>query len=357
MTRNFALACCLLAFPVACVFAEETANDAPTAIDAPTMQRVYDELKTPHKQGRVLKPSEGEYYDCPNVFRHQGRWWMVFVSIKELVGYETRLAVSDDLLHWEVLGTILGFRDEGWDRWQADGSIALMDPEWGGSYEFSKHDGKYWMSYFGGAKQGYETDPLAIGMAWTLDPTQPKEWRRLDENPVLQPSDTTARDFERATLYKSHIFRDPQKSLGAPFVMFYNGKQQGDWIERIGLAVSDDLRNWKRYGDGPVIDNRKGISGDPQLIRMGDLWVMPYFGAGWKPRAFDTFAVSRDLVNWTKWEGENLIEPSEPFDETFAHKPWIIKHEGVVYHFYCSVGEKIRAIALATSKEVEPDGR
>ena len=36
---------------------------------------------------------------------------------------------------------------------------------------------------------------------------------------------------------------------------------------------------------------------------MGDLWVMFYFGAGWQPKAFDTFACSYDLVNWTKWEG------------------------------------------------------
>jgi predicted GH43/DUF377 family glycosyl hydrolase len=323
------------------------------AIDDATMQRVYEELQTPHKVGRVLTPAEGEMYDCPSVFRHNGRWWMVFVSIKELVGYETRLAVSDNLLDWEILGTILGFQKKGWDRWQADGGIALMDTAWGGSYELAQHDGKYWLSYFGGAKQGYETDPLAIGMAWSQDSTQAGEWTRLAENPVLSPEGKDARPFEQATLYKSFVFRDETQSLGAPYVMFYNGKQKGGWVERIGMAVSDDMIHWRRHGDGPVIDNGKGISGDPQIIRMDNLWVMPYFGAGWKPRAFDTFAVSRDLVNWTKWQGPNLIEPSEPFDETFAHKPWFIKHEGVVYHFYCSVGEKVRAIALATSKPVE----
>lgn len=316
------------------------------------MRRVYEELQTPHKLGRVLTPAEGEMYDCPSVFRHNGRWWMVFVSIKELVGYETRLAVSDDLVHWEVVGTILGFQEDGWDRWQADGGAALVDIEWGGSYELARHDGKYWLSYFGGAKQGYETDPLAIGMAWSVDPTHAGEWNRLAENPVLSPEDEAARPFEQATLYKSYVFHDESRSLGAPYVMFYNGKQKGAWVERIGAAVSDDMVHWRRHGDGPVIDNGKGISGDPQIIRMDDLWVMAYFGAGWKPRAFDTFAVSRDLTHWTKWGGPNLIEPSEPFDETFAHKPWFIKHEGVVYHFYCSVGEKVRAIALATSKPV-----
>ncbi len=47
-----------------------------------------------------------------------------------------------------------------------------------------------------------------------------------------------------------------------------------------------------------------------------------------------------------------LIEPSEPYDATYAHKPWVIKHNGVVYHFYCAVGNKGRGIALATSTKI-----
>ena len=61
-------------------------------------------------------------------------------------------------------------------------------------------------------------------------------------------------------------------------------------------------------------------------------------------------AVSRDLVHWRKWDGPHLVEPSEPFDQTYAHKPWVIKHDGVVYHFYNAVGDQGRCIALATSK-------
>ena len=79
-----------------------------------------------------------------------------------------------------------------------------------------------------------------------------------------------------------------------------------------------------------------------------------YFGAGWGKgaRAFDTFAVSRDLVHWQKWAGPNLISPTESWDATYAHKPWLLKHDGVVYHFYCSVAGDNRAIALATSREL-----
>jgi alpha-L-fucosidase 2 len=330
-----------------------SAQPAQRPVSDGEMQRVYDEVKTPYKFGVVLAPEDAktEYYDCPTVFRHGDRWLMVYVKFKDKVGYETCLAESRDLLEWRTLGTILPFQKDTWDMWQADGGVALFDPEWGGSATLGKHDGKYWLSYFGGAKQGYETDPLSIGMAWTENPADPKPWRRLAENPVLTPSDAQARAFEQATLYKSYVLFDKNKTLGAPYVMFYNGKQQGKWIERIGMAVSNDLIHWTRHGDGPVIDNLKGISGDPQVVRMGDLWVMFYFGAGWKKGAFDTFACSYDLVNWTKWEGPDLISPSEALDTPFAHKPWLIKHDGVVYHFYCAVGKQGRVIALATSKD------
>ncbi len=331
----------------------DSLTDAARPVPGAEMQRIYDEVKTPHKYGVILRPEgEDEYVDCPNVFRHGNAWYMVYVGFKKEVGYQTRLARSENLLHWTPLGAVLRFSDAGWDRWQADGSVALVDPAWGGSAEIEPFDGRYWFSYFGGEKKGYETDPLSIGMAWTRTPDRATPWTRLAANPVLRPTQPDARPFERATLYKSHVLWDRAESLEYPFVMYYNGKQEGPWVERIGMAVSKDMVKWARYGSGPVIDNEKGISGDPQIVRMDDVWVMFYFGAGWKPKAFDTFAASYDLVHWTKWTGPDLISPSEPWDETYAHKPWMVKHDGVVYHFYCAVGSEGRVIALATSKDL-----
>ena len=327
------------------------------------MRAIYEEVKTPHKYGIVIPAPAGKKVDCPTVFRHGDRWYMVYVQLEnEPQGYTTQLAVSDDLLHWQAKGTILA-RSEGdaWDKANAAGGIALVDPQWGGGGTLDTHEGRYWMSYLGGAKPGYETPPLSIGMASTLDPTSPAGWERLPV-PVLRAADTDARPFETGTLFKSFVFRDAAATLGAPFVMYYNARPpRGD--ETIGVAVSQDLRTWRRYGADPVIVNPRPadlkhgvISGDPQIVRMSDLWVMFYFGAFWKPKAFDTFAASRDLVHWTRWDGPHLIEPSEPWDDEFAHKPWLLKHNGVVYHFYCAVGKQGRAIALATSRPMKEAG-
>ena len=337
----------------------ENATPAP-AISQERMQQVYEEVKPPYKYGIVLRGEADQLVDSPSIFRKDGVWYMVYIASTKDVGYETCLARSSDLLNWEKLGKILSFQAEGWDLWQRAGYLALVDPAWGGSNELETYDGKYWMSYLGGALQGYETDPLALGLAWTKTPTEAREWTPLAENPVLHRDQPDVRPFEKVTLYKSNIIWDKAKTLGSPFVMFYNGKIKGAY-EKIGMAVSDDLVKWKRYGADSVVangeDKQSGITGDPQVVKMGDLWVMFYFGAFWRPGAFDTFACSTDLVNWTKWTGPDLVQSSEPWDKTYAHKPWIVKHDGVVYHFYCAVGDQGRVIGLATSKDLKAQAK
>ncbi len=333
-------------------FAPRVPIEAPTsgpAIEPAVLQRVYDQVKTPFKYGIVLKGENGRSLDCPSVFRHRGRWFMVYIQF-DGAGYDTHLAASDDLLAWQPLGKILSRGAEGWDKEQLAGFVALQDHRWGGSAELQTFDGRYWLSYCGGALKGYETDPLAIGLAWTQDPSKPVAWTRL-ERPVLSRDQPDARPWEKLTQYKSHIVFDRERSLGWPYVMFYNAKTVSGY-ERIGMAVSSNMVTWQRYGREPVIDNGRGISGDPQIVRMEDVWVMFYFGAFWRPGAFDTFACSRDLAHWTKWTGPDLVAPSEPWDKTYAHKPWLLKQNGVVYHFYCAVGDQGRVIALATSRKL-----
>lgn len=329
-----------------------SATDPPDVSDE-QMWQIYNEVKTPFKYGIVLPQEEGEMIDSPNVFRKGNSWYMIYVRMRSGIGYEGRLAKSHDLLHWKPLGTVLPFRRQGWDAWQASPSAALVDYHWGGSNEIQSFNGRYWFTYLGGSGKGYEPDPLKIGVAWSMDPTRPKPFERSSD-PVMTPEDSDSRWFENTTLYKTNVIWDKEKRLGAPFVNFYNCKtmRTGKSVERIGMALSDDMIHWRRFGKDPLIDNGSGISGDPQVVRINDLWVMFYFGAFWKPKAFNTFAVSRDLLHWRKWDGPHLTEPTENWDQTYAHKPWLIKHEGIVYHFYNAVGSQGRCIALATSKRI-----
>jgi predicted GH43/DUF377 family glycosyl hydrolase len=330
------------------------------------MNSIYEEIKTPYKYGLVLTPEDkSKKIDCPTIFRKGNKWYMTYF-IFDGRGYETWLAASNDLLKWEIKGKIMAFSDSAdWDDDQKAGYPSLQDPKWGGSYKLNKFNGKYWMPYFGGSSTGYEKGLLSAGMAYTeKDPTTAHLWNRL-KKPIFTPTDSTVRWWENNTIYKTWVLYDESRTTGYPFVMFYNAR--GDSLkpkkgaERIGLAVSNDMINWKRFGKEPVINHHKGISGDAVVQKIDNIWVMFYFGAFWPTRkdhdAFNRFACSYDLVNWTEWDGEDLIAPSEPYDNWFAHKSFVVKYKGVVYHFYCAVNKaQERGIAVATSRDLGKSG-
>lgn len=313
---------------------------------------IYDEIKTPYKYGVIIEqPDSGKLVDSPTIYREKGKWYMTYI-IFDGQGYETWLSESDDLLHWKSLGKILSFSANTWDANQKAGYPSLIDIEWGGSYAMERYKGKYWMSYLGGKTEGYEAGMLKVGIANSESNTRVAEWNRIS-SPVMTPEDKDARWFEKGTIFKSHIIRDDKKLTGHPFVMYYNAAGDTARYESIGMAVSDDMVTWKRIGNDPVITRHKGICGDAQIVRIGDVYVMFYFGAFWKPGAFERFACSYNLVNWTDWTGDDLISPSVDYDSTYAHKPWVIKWNSVVYHFYNAVGSRGRVIALATSEDLK----
>ncbi|MDN3548441.1 glycosylase [Mucilaginibacter aquaedulcis] len=352
--RLLGLACLLIAVNVC---AQSPIKPVPEKV----MQDIYEQVKTPYKYGMVMVPdSNSKKIDCPSVFRKGNNWYMTYLVFNGR-GYETWLADSKDLLHWKTRGRILSFSDTtNWDNNQKAGYIALQDNKWGGSYQLQKYQDKYWLSYFGGQSRGYEKGLLSIGIANTdQDPAVAHEWKRLD-HPVLSSIDKDVSWWDNHTQYKETVIWDKSRLTGYPFLMYYNAN--GDSVnkkrgaERIGMAVSDDMLHWKRFGKDPVLNHGDGITGDPYIQKIGDVYVMFYFGAFWKTGTsgvFNRFAASYDLIHWTDWTGNKLIESSESYDNMFAHKSFVVKYKGVVYHFYCAVNKADqRGIAIATSKDM-----
>lgn len=348
------------------------------------MDYVYEQSRTPYKFGMVVAPSTNkEKFDCPTVFRKGEKWLMTFVCYNgsggnDGRGYETWLAESSDLLHWEIKGRVLEYatNPDAWDLNQRGGFPALIDYNWGGSYEMQQYKGRNYITYIGGAGKGYEAveKPLSIGIASTdKDISVAHPWQCLDK-PLMSYDDKDAQWWEYMTQYKSTIYKMDKKWFGAPYVMFYNAGGKDDTHpkgERIGVALSKNMKDWKRYEGNPVFahDSDGTITGDAQIVWMPvasqptkklysknqpGIWVMYYFSAFNPSReynAYNTFAVSSDLIHWTDWNGSDLIIPSKPYDEMFAHKSYVVKHNGIVYHFYCAVNNSgQRGIAVATSK-------
>ena len=282
---------------------------------------------------------------------------MTFIKIAYEVknsGYDSHLAVSDDLINWQYLTKSLERSQNGsWDCNQIAAYPAFIKNDLNGNFSPQKVNGNYYLAYLGGALTGYETDPLSAGMCKCADLADISTYEKLS-TPILSPMDSDAREGEKASIFKCNMFFDKENTLGYKYINVYNARGVSR-RESIFLAVSNDGEKWERYGEKPILyDDSENLDqrilADAQVIKIDDLYVLVYFIYNGKT-AYDTFACSYDLVNWTKWRGKNLIESEFEWENKYAHKPWIVVKDGVVYHFYCAVNTKgERFIALATSK-------
>jgi predicted GH43/DUF377 family glycosyl hydrolase len=359
---------CLILLMISAFLTKGFSQSEKSKVPDAKMKEIYEEVKTPYKYGMVMVPDTNiKKIDCPTVFRKGNNWFMTYIIFNGR-GYETWIAKSSDLLNWKTQGRILSFPTDtsAWDLNQRAGYPALQDTKWAGSYELQKYDNQYWLSYFGGHDSGYEKGMLSISVASTdKDPSTAHEWKTLGK-PVLMANDANVSWWDNHTLYKETVIWDKAKTTGYPFIMYYNAN--GDSVnkkrgaERIGMAVSNDMKHWIRNQKDPVLNHGAGITGDPNIEKIGDVWVMFYFGAFWSTSgptwqkhggAFNRFACSYDLINWTDWTGEDLIKSSEMNDGQFAHKSFVVKYKGIVYHYYCAVNKADqRGIAVATSKDL-----
>ena len=287
----------ILLFILSFLFAGNLVKDASNKDVPPEeMERIYNEVKTPFKYGVVFKhPDTNKLVDSPTIFRKNKRWYMTYI-VFDGKGYETWLSESDDLLNWKPKGKIMAFSENTWDANQKAGYVSLVNTQWEGDYAVEKYQNKYWMTYLGGNTAGYESGTLKIGLATSPEVSKPKIWES-NNKPILSPDDDDARWFENKTIYKSLVIRDYKQHTGYPFVMYYNAKGDTARYESIGMAVSRDMIHWKRFGKDPVITKGKGICGDAQIAQIGDMYVLFYFGAFWKPGAFERFACSYDLIH------------------------------------------------------------
>ncbi len=333
-----------------------------------TDKRIQNYL-TPYKYGRPVLTGSGRQgafdqmgVDVPFVFRHNHQFYMLYTGF-DGKGYQSALAVSDDLLHWQPKGVIIPRDPEDSGRWDKIGTCAtwiIKDSD--NLYDtprLKKIQGKYWLVYHSYPSSGYEAGPAEIGLAWTED-EQLMDWHRLDA-PVFSWKD--GGDWERGGLYKACII-----TVGDTYYLFYNAKDtRPRWIEQTGMAMSKDLLHWQRCEKNPVLSVTPGawdgrFVSDPCIVRDGHVWLDFYFGYE-TGHAREGLALSSDLENWEKVEQPIIDNTPGGVDEEHAHKASVIYYNGVLYHFYCAtrphrdgdpteVYGALRSITVAASKPV-----
>jgi len=293
--------------------------------------------------------------DVPCVYQipeRPDRWYMSFIAFNGR-GYNSFAAESADLVRWEHPRLAMGFGMPG--EFDHGGCVV-------GAYLYESYDvkaprflkpreGFYWTLYGCYPRQGgYELRPGYEGAAKSRDGLT---WERAINTPILSIYDPDCGTWEQDCIYQPWLLE-----YQGIFYNFYNAAQGS--VEQSGLAVSRDLLNWKRYENNPVIRVRPDgydevFASDPKVFRDGDHWTMFYFGVG-KGGAHIMIAFSRDLRHWTAHPEPLYKAGGHPLglDKTYAHKISLVynpKNE-TFYMYYCAVGEHGRGIGLLTSKPI-----
>ena len=340
--------------------------------------------RTPYKFPELILKATGNKQDFdgltvddPIIFRANNRFHMLYIGY-DGTGYQTGLASSADLVHW-TRTALVGPRDSnsGFTKYNLAISSILRDKNLHGSGEALKVNGQYLAAWNAYPSAGYEEGAAVIGLATSRDLLH---WTLTD--PVLYPAD--GESWEHGGLYRPDLLLDK-----GTYYLYYNAKtdtlpksEGGGWHEQTGIATSTDLRRWTRYAGNPILRNgQRGsatwptsnplhdqtppttdardsrFASNPYVIKNGSEYAMFYFGFGYQRpgRACEMLAVGSDALHFTK-QSEILIDTGLPgsIDETFAHKPSVIYHEGSLYHFYCAVSGKypneVRGIGVARSR-------
>lgn len=119
----------------------------------------------------------------------------------------------------------------------------------------------------------------------------------------------TAGSWDDKAIWTGSIIRH-----GDRYYWFYTAIRHTDRVQRIGLALSDDLVTWRRHADNPLVEadprwyekapHRGEACRDPWVVRdpAGDSWLM-YFTTSAKDGEADGRGViglarSHDLIHW-----------------------------------------------------------
>ncbi|MCF1595204.1 glycosyl hydrolase family 32 [Streptomyces muensis] len=130
---------------------------------------------------------------------------------------------------------------------------------------------------------------------------------------ALVPADGPA--WDDLAIWTGNVVRGPDRR----WYLFYTGVTQGDGrlVQRIGLAISDDLVTWRRHGNAPLVEPDATWYEDCDATdRAGEAWRDPWVfpdpgGSGWHmlitahskagpsgARGVIGHAQSPDLLHW-----------------------------------------------------------
>jgi len=174
--------------------------------------------------------------------------------------------------------------------------------------------------------------------------TNLKQWKELPT--ALKPG--AGDSWDNLALWTGSVIERNGK-----YYMLYTGRNknpQVKWIQKIGLAISDDLINWKKYDENPILEADNvmyDMKNEKNAIGKVGAWRDPYVFQDPKTKGYYmiiaarkkgpkteyngciAIAKSNDLLKWKLLPP--LIAP-DIYDETEV--PQMIIHDGTYYLFF-----------------------
>ena len=350
----------VLSIAAACASRSALGADDSTTIDAERVKKWSAPYRGWHYYpDHVIPPrpnikgfEDVKMTDVPTVFQRPGdkRWYMTFIGF-DGKGYQSFLAKSDDLVHWTDMRLAMGYGPKGgFDHGGVViGAYLYEDYDIKAPRTLKKKDGRYFSLYGAYPRQGgYELRPGYEGVASSEDGLT---WQRAKDEPILSVHQKDCGKWEKDCIYQPWLVEHRGK-----YHNFYNAAD--GHIEQMGLALSDDLLNWRRHEHNPVIPNgpkgsyNEKFSSDGKIFWDTDHWVCFFFGVG-RGGAHVMTAFSRDLYHWTVDPDPIYKSGGNPsgLDRKYAHKISLVWNPAneTYYMFYNAVGNKGRGVGFISS--------
>ena len=206
-------------------------------------------------------------------------------------------------------------------------------------------DGPYYHIFYLQAPKSLGDEKLrhwhaTIGHAVSEDLTN---WEILPD--ALHPTDSSKPSWDNYTTWTGSVI-----AYGGLWYLYYTGssREENGLVQRIGFASSDDLVNWRKFPNNPVL---VADSEQYEILESGlwhdqawrDPWLFFYDGAfhcyvtarvNYGPsleRGVIAHATSQDLIHWS------VMEPvTNPGEFGFLEVPQLVNIDERWYLFFCT---------------------
>ena len=311
------------------------------------------------------------------------------------IGYETYLATSTDMVHFDLHTPTLAPGQPGVifspraNRPPLDGQPKPQQGEfdWGGqtfigpllaNYTIGAPSvlrrtskGQLWFAYGAYPSYGYESAPGADGLAFSDDGLH---WTRASATAFVDTLPAHgAGPWEAKQVYAPFLFPALDGSLGDMYNAANSASQECSGAAYLpggaealpGFDPATNRSLWVRDPANPLLPNDENATyqaADPTVFWDAEqsVWALFYFCNGaykeapFKGGANICVAFSTDQKAWAKSSTPIYAHGGHPkgYDSMHAHKVWLSARDGILYLYYTGVFGGGRGILLLTSEPI-----